>query len=677
MVADEEKSVSNGEEDDRGQAEANTATQTGLAKSSAMTLLPQNFRSATIPRQPNGSLGMVVREREDGDCYVEGFADDAAELTARGSVIPGDHILAVAGKFIDGKGQRHLRELLKDAPDPVVLLLRRDSSGESMRSGGGGGVSNGGSARPRDGPARDDGSEAASADSYGSAPNNSLNIIIPRAPPRLPRSSRGMSGTTQQNMDDPNEQKMIRGQALPSVDVRLPPGFDTDIIQKIRRAAEATAPPPDTIGIAKKRKIGPPMYPPLPPPTTGTYPTHPPWSSRSSRPIIPSEIEKDSSYSVRFGLGPLSVVLERARSDVDALITAYKANVFTRWQLKTALRERAPTLDGRPSKLLRQGASHRFVSDHSAAMYNVDKVIDIKKLSAQDRSTYNFPSLGTPDERQRILMLMLAHNISPEYIDAHVLNKDKDTHLRRDKLVTSRGYYIAISQERMQKLYEANDSKAAYIYFTAQELAPLPRLFTDCGFVRSRATMSIDRVCHGQNQQHTFRAQLQRVRFTFSSANHPDEAPLSVDFDLTHTKPFYDLLGIQPGVGVLAIAQHEAALRAGTGRRASVESAASLSGKSKRPDNSGPTTTTVTKRSRIDQPLDQAQETSKTTAKSSTFPEDESATDKTDASIPDVQQASTQHEQEKEIAAPAPSQCEEQQPPSSSLSVPEDQPFIN
>lgn len=61
-----------------------------------------------------------------GGCYVDGFADDAAELTARGSVIPGDHILAVAGRFIDGKGQRHLRELLKEAPDPVVLLLRRE-----------------------------------------------------------------------------------------------------------------------------------------------------------------------------------------------------------------------------------------------------------------------------------------------------------------------------------------------------------------------------------------------------------------------------------------------------------------------------------------------------------------------------------------------------------------------
>lgn len=73
-----------------------------------------------------------------GGCYVDGFADDAAEMTARGSVIPGDHILAVAGKFIDGKGQRHLRELLKDAPDPVVLLLRREpnQNGPSEASGG-------------------------------------------------------------------------------------------------------------------------------------------------------------------------------------------------------------------------------------------------------------------------------------------------------------------------------------------------------------------------------------------------------------------------------------------------------------------------------------------------------------------------------------------------------------
>lgn len=69
---------------------------------------------------------MVVRERDDGCCYVDGFADDAAELAARGSVVAGDHILAVAGRFIDNKGQRHLRELLQEAPDPVVLLLRRE-----------------------------------------------------------------------------------------------------------------------------------------------------------------------------------------------------------------------------------------------------------------------------------------------------------------------------------------------------------------------------------------------------------------------------------------------------------------------------------------------------------------------------------------------------------------------
>ena len=44
-----------------------TSRHTKKDKSQLMAdLLPQNVRSATIPRQPNGSLGMVVRERDDG-----------------------------------------------------------------------------------------------------------------------------------------------------------------------------------------------------------------------------------------------------------------------------------------------------------------------------------------------------------------------------------------------------------------------------------------------------------------------------------------------------------------------------------------------------------------------------------------------------------------------------------
>ena len=47
------------------QVEAENTERRGM-----MELLPENFRSATIPRQPNGSLGMVVRERDDGTLCV-------------------------------------------------------------------------------------------------------------------------------------------------------------------------------------------------------------------------------------------------------------------------------------------------------------------------------------------------------------------------------------------------------------------------------------------------------------------------------------------------------------------------------------------------------------------------------------------------------------------------------
>ena len=40
---------------------------------------------------------------------VDGFTDVASELLVRGSVLPGDHVIAVNGKVIEGLGQRHLR----------------------------------------------------------------------------------------------------------------------------------------------------------------------------------------------------------------------------------------------------------------------------------------------------------------------------------------------------------------------------------------------------------------------------------------------------------------------------------------------------------------------------------------------------------------------------------------
>lgn len=232
----------------------------------------------------------------------------------------------------------------------------------------------------------------------------------------------------------------------------------------------------------------------------------------------------------RFGLGPLNVVLERARSDVDALFRAYQANAFTRWQLKMALKERTPTLDGNAPRVLKQGgaAPSRVGSD--------------RRGGADSTSGGGHPrAKGSPEEKQRMLMLMLAHDISPMEICESVLKRDKSVHLSRDKLVASQGYWVAISQERMRDLFQSNNERRVYVYFEKDEVSPLPPKFTECGFARTRATMNIDRKSNGS----TLRAQVQRVQFTFSSVNHPDEDPLVVEYDLYHTKPYLDLLGIE------------------------------------------------------------------------------------------------------------------------------------
>lgn len=235
----------------------------------------------------------------------------------------------------------------------------------------------------------------------------------------------------------------------------------------------------------------------------------------------------------RFGLGPLNAVLERARSDVDALFRAYEANTFTRWQLKMALKERTPTLDGNPPRLLKQGGGASMRSANNDGKSTV--------CSNDGRSLSNPRARGSPEEKQRMLMLMLAHDITPLEISENILKRDKSVHLCRDKLVASQGYWVAISQERMRHLFEANNERRVYVYFEKDEVSPLPRKFSDCGFVRTRATMNIDRKSNGT----TLRAQVQRVQFSFKSPSHPDEPPLIVEYDLYHTKPYLDLLGIE------------------------------------------------------------------------------------------------------------------------------------
>ena len=89
-----------------------------------LQLDPTRFRSATLSRQADGALGLVVRER-DGGVFVDGFTNAAVEVAARGAVRPGDRVVAVDGAHVAAGGRRHLKELLARARDPVSLLLYR------------------------------------------------------------------------------------------------------------------------------------------------------------------------------------------------------------------------------------------------------------------------------------------------------------------------------------------------------------------------------------------------------------------------------------------------------------------------------------------------------------------------------------------------------------------------
>jgi hypothetical protein len=89
-----------------------------------LQLDPTRLRSATLSRQTDGALGLVVSER-DGGVFVDGFRNAAVEVAARGEVRPGDRIVAADGTYVAAGGRRHLKELLARTRDPVSLLLYR------------------------------------------------------------------------------------------------------------------------------------------------------------------------------------------------------------------------------------------------------------------------------------------------------------------------------------------------------------------------------------------------------------------------------------------------------------------------------------------------------------------------------------------------------------------------
>ena len=481
---------------------------------------------------------------------MEGFADGAAELTARGSVVPGDHILAVAGTYIDGKGQDHLRELLRDAPDPVVLLLRRDAPSVAHRT----------SRRDDDDDENHEStsfvflvtssSVVASADSYGSGPaeapilpddDNAVGSEKRSSPPPNRGGYYGRppyATTTATYYPVPAAAPVVAmapphyyGQPWgePPVNYQHPSlryqsyGRPTTSITGTTRPNTTTT--TTTTALKHRASIAP-----MPPPQPQQMPSQQ-QQQKGGRGSAPPH---------RFGLGPLNVVLERARSDVDALVHAYEANAFTRWQLKIALQERLPTLDGKKPRVLKQGGAGPQRSESSDPLPAAGPP-GASSAEGAPKQQQHPRALGSPEDKQRMLMLMLAHDITPGEICSNVLRRDKEVHLRRDKLVASQGYWVAISQERMRALYEANDRRRVYVYFDRDDVAPLPAKFTACGFERSRATMNIDRKSNGT----TLRAQVQRVQYTFRSANHPHEPPLVVEYDLYHTKPYHDLLGVE------------------------------------------------------------------------------------------------------------------------------------
>lgn len=465
-------------------------------KSSRM-LLPAKFRSAMVPRQPNGSLGMVLRELDDGGCYVDSFTDSGAELALQGAVHEGDHIIAVNGKGVEGLGQQHLRSLVMEGPDPVVLLLWRNSSKHDNNYAG-----------------IDD-----SVDELGRYPDATPN----RA-----------SGQGSRSRGRGHGQGRGRGRASHGGH-----GFDSRFHPAALGFARPVAYGGSYAGSSHRSQL---VYRPR----CGAY-------EHRSAPIVafaPSATSSvcggsrfeshlgcrrtnyrsdavDASGQKSAQIGTLQDILERARTDVATLFSSYSCSSFTRWQLQMALHECLPLLAGGEVREMRQG--------HSQA-----------ELSPDEYANGEPCHISSPKERQRMLMMLLASELSAKDIGENILIRDTNVHLKRDSetLRDSQAYWVAMSQSYMRELYEANGQKRVYLYVTPREVAPLPRRFTEAGFERTRCVVNIDVSKHDRAR---FRSQLSRIEIVYA---YPRDIrghvapPLVVDFDLYKLKPYLELIGV-------------------------------------------------------------------------------------------------------------------------------------
>lgn len=206
-------------------------------------------------------------------------------------------------------------------------------------------------------------------------------------------------------------------------------------------------------------------------------------------------------------MGPLNVVLARARADVGALFAAYGQNAFARWQLQVALHERLPQLGGRPRRTLRQGAA--------------------RPTDARDRAS--------PDARQRLLLSMLARGFDARALRQHVLCRDPAAHLAPS------GYalWVTSSQAKLQELWEANGAKPCAVDVHPPDVKPLPEAFARAGFARARCAVAVERTEDG------YRAVLTHVEIAHAP---PDDATglqsAVVDFPVRRLKPYLELVGL-------------------------------------------------------------------------------------------------------------------------------------
>ena len=207
-------------------------------------------------------------------------------------------------------------------------------------------------------------------------------------------------------------------------------------------------------------------------------------------------------------MGPLNVVLARARADVGALFAAYGRSAFARWQLQVALHERLPQLSGRPRRTLRQGAA--------------------RATDAQDRAS--------PDARQRLLLSMLARGFDARALRQHVLCRDPAAHLAPS------GYalWVAGAQDRLRELHAANGGQPCAVDVHPPDVKPLPEAFARAGFARARCAVVLERTDDDQ-----YRAVLTHVEIAHAP---PDDATglqsAVVDFPLRRLKPYLELVGL-------------------------------------------------------------------------------------------------------------------------------------